>query len=506
MHGAAFTIEDLGPALALGALVVLTAVVAARLSSRSGLPSLLMYLGIGLLLGEGGLGIRFDNDQLMQVLGYVALILILAEGGLSTSWGAIKASVGPAIVLSTLGVLVSVGVVGVAAHLILGLGWAPAFLLGAILSSTDAAAVFSVLRTVPLPHRLTGLLEAESGFNDAPVVMLVIALSEVVAGNASTPWWGIALMAVFELVGGAVIGLGTGYLGGRVIRHFADASSGLFSLGILSLTILAYALASLAHASGFMACYLAALVLGNMKIPHRLAVRGFSQAAGWLAQIWLFVLLGLLADPSRLLDHVWDAVGIGLVLLLLARPLSVLVSMTPFGIALREQAFLSWAGLRGAVPVVLATVPVTSGAKGMDWLFDLVFMLVVVYTLVQAPLLPPVARALRVVDPAAGTDLGIESAPLDDVGATLLRVDIGDDSRMAGIEVFELRLPEGAAVSYVVRGGKGFVPSRSTLLRHGDRLLVVCPVRAREHVENRLVAVSTHGRLAGWLPAPARTA
>lgn len=499
MHASGLTVDSLGPVLLVGAAVVLGAVVAAKMASRSGVPSLLLFLLMGLALGEGGAGIRFDNDLLTQVLGYVALVFILAEGGLSTSWGSIRQSVAPAIVLSTVGVVVSVAVVGLAAHALLHLDWTSAFLVGAVLSSTDAAAVFFVLRTVPLPHRLVGLLEAESGFNDAPVVILVVALSEAVAGHGPASWWALLGLAAFELGAGAGVGLAVGWLGGRFMRRFADASSGLFSLGILALTVLAYAFAALVHASGFMACYLAALVLGNTAMPHRLAIRGFSQAAGWLAQIGLFVLLGLLATPSQLVGHLSTAVVIGLVLLLVARPLSVAVAMTPFGIGWREQAFLSWAGLRGAVPVVLATVPVTAGAHSMSWLFDLVFMLVVVYTLVQAPLLPWIARALGVVDPAAGTDLGLESAPLDDVGATIVRVDIGEDSRMANVEVFELRLPEGAAVSFVVRKGRGFVPTPSTVLRRGDRLLVVAPLRSKEAVEERLVAVSRHGRLAGWL-------
>jgi potassium/hydrogen antiporter len=495
-----FTLEDLNPALALGAFVLLVSVAAVRLAARSGLPSLLLYLAIGIAIGESGpLGIDFESTTLTQVLGYSALVLILAEGGLTTSWSGIRQSVAPAAVLSTLGVVVSVGVVSVAAHLLLHVSWTNALLVGAVLSSTDAAAVFSVLRRVPLPRRVTGMLEAESGFNDAPVVLLVVTLAEQsVPGAESHPWWALVLIAVLELAGGSAIGLAIGYVGGRVLRLVASASSALFSIGVVALTVLAYAVASLAHTSGFIATYLAALVLGNMRLPHRPAVRSFAQALGWLAQIGLFVLLGLLASPANLTSYVAPALGVGLVLLLLARPASVIVSMTPFRVPWREQAFMSWAGLRGAVPVVLATVPLTAGTPGVSWLFDFVFVLVVIFTVVQGPTLPWVARRLGLTDPAFTVDVEVESTPLEEMGADLVQVQIGARSQLHGVELFELRLPAGANVTLVVRDDKGFVPSPDTPLRRGDQLLIVTTAEARRAAEQRVREVSERGRLAGW--------
>jgi len=501
---AAFTVEELNPALLVGALVLLLSVAAVRLSVRSGLPSLLLYLAIGLAIGEAGLGIRFNSAELTQVLGYAALVLILAEGGLTTHWDGIRRSVAPAALLSTLGVVVSVGVVGVAARLFLDLPWGVALLVGAVLSSTDAAAVFSVLRRVPLPRRITGLLEAESGFNDAPVVILVVALAEQTAPHAiSHTWWQLVLIAAAELAGGAAIGLGVGYLGGKALRRVAPASSGLFSLGIVALGVLAYAASAIAHTSGFLAVYLCSLLLGNMDLPHRPAVRGFAEALGWLAQIGLFVLLGLLASPQRLPTQLVPAIVIGLVLLLVARPLSVLVSMTPFRVRWRDQVFLSWAGLRGAVPVVLATVPLTLGTPNVEWLFDLVFVLVVVFTLVQGPTLPWVATRLGLTDPDRLLDLDVESTPLEKLRAELLQVQVGEESRLAGVEVFELRLPKGANVTLVVRGDESIVPAPNTVLRHGDQLLVVATAENRRQVERRIRAVSERGRLAGWVSRPA---
>ena len=495
----AFTLTDLTPALLVGSLVLLVSVAAVRLSVKSGLPSLLLYLAIGLAIGESGLGIQFNSAELTQVLGYAALVLILAEGGLSTSWQGIRGSVAPAAVLATVGVVISIAVVGVACRYLLDLPWVTARLVGAILSSSDAAAVFSVLRRVPLPRRITGLLEAESGFNDAPVVILVTALATASADPSHTAaWWVLGWHATVELAGGSLIGLAIGWLGGQFMRRVASGSSGLFSIGVMSLTVLAYASAAAVHTSGFIACYLAALVLGNMALPHRPAVRAFATSMGWFAQIGLFVLLGLLASPPDMDNQVGRAVVIGLVLLLVARPLSVLVSTTPFRMPWRDQAFLSWAGLRGAVPVVLATVPLTVGAPDLDWIFDLVFVLVVVFTLVQGPTLPWIAERLGVADAYQTLDLAVESTPLEELGAELIQVQVGPQSHLHGVEVFELRLPKGANVTLVVRNGSGFVPEPNTTIRRGDQLLIVATAETKARVERRVRAVSQAGRLAGW--------
>ena len=494
-----FVLDDLTWSLLIGSAVLLVAVAAVRISVRSGLPSLLIFLGIGLLLGENGLGISFDSEELTQVLGYCALVLILAEGGLTTRWSGIRNSVAPAAVLSTVGVFVSVGVVAVAARYVLNLDWTVALLIGAILSSTDAAAVFSVLRTVPLPRRLSGMLEAESGFNDAPVVILVVALAaESVPTAEHHPWWYVLLEAGVELVGGTVIGLLVGWAGAWLLRRVAGASSALFSIGVVSLVVLAYAIAATVHTSGFIAAYLSALVLGNLGLPHRAAVHSFSSALGSIAQIGLFIMLGLLASPTELPEQIGPALLIGLVLLLVARPLSVLVSLTPFRIPLRDQAFLSWAGLRGAVPIVLATVPATLGTANAARIFNLVFVLVIIFTLVQAPTLPWVARRLGLAESVRSVDLDVETTPLETMGADVIQVTVGERSRLHGVELFELRLPPGANVTLVVRDGKGFVPQGQTVLRHGDQLLVVSTADVRHKAEQRIRDVDEGGRLAGW--------
>lgn len=497
------TIEQLNVALLTGPAVLLIAVAAVRLSVGTGFPSLLLYLALGLAIGEGGLGLRFDDAELTAVLGYAALVLILAEGGLTTRWTTIRPSVAPAALLATLGTCVSVAIAGTAAHFVLVLNWPLALLLGAAISSTDAAAVFSVLRRVPLPPRLVGMLEAESGFNDAPVVIIVVALTEVARGGQAHGLGYLLVEAAYELGVGASVGLLIGWLGSIGVRRMALPASGLYPIAVLGLAVGAYGAAATLHASGFLAVYLASLVLGNSRLPHGVAVRGFAEGLGWIAQIGLFVLLGLLASPSRLIPQIGPALVIGLVLLLLARPLSVLTSVSWFGVPIREQLFLSWAGLRGAVPVVLATVPVAAGVPESGQLFDLVFVLVVIFTLLQAPTLPGVAKRLGLTDSIPTVGLEVESTPLGAHGADVLEAHVGPQSRLHGVEIFELRLPEGANVTLVLRAGEAFVPTAQTMLRHGDDVIVVAAERVREATEERLQSVSAGGKLSGWRAEPA---
>ena len=488
--------RDFTLALLLAAAVLLVAVGAVRLSTRLGLPSLLVYLALGVAIGEVGLGIRFDNADLTRTLGTCALLVILAEGGLSARWSSLRPVLGPAAVLSTLGVLVSITVVGLVARALLGIGWQVALLYGAVLSSTDAAAVFSTLRRLRLRQRPVAVLEAESGMNDAPAVLFVLLLST--GAIDAHPWWQELLLVAYELTGAVAIGLAVGLVGRWALRHAALPAAGLYPLTAVGLTVLAYATGTLAHASGFLAVYVAGVALGNARLPHRQAILGFADGLAWLAQIGLFVLLGLLASPGRLGTAVVPALIVGLALVLLARPLSVLISVTPFGIGWRDQAFLSWAGLRGAVPIVLATIPLSERVPGATALFDVVFVLVVVFTLVQGSTLAPVARWLRISAPAEPTELMVETAPLDRMHADLLQLDVPPGSRLSGVYVDELRLPVGAVVTMVLREGRGFVPESSTRLRAGDSLLIVATLEVRDAAERRLRAVSRRGRLARW--------
>ncbi len=489
-------LNGLDALLLLGSAVLLAAILAVRLSVVAGLPTLLVYLGLGLVLGDSVLGIEFSDAQLAQSLGFTALLLILAEGGVTTKWSQVRPTIGLGLLLATVGVVISVAVVAVAAHYLLDLPWQIAVLLAAVTSPTDAAAVFSVLRRVPLRPSVLGTLEVESGLNDAPIVLIVTAVSIGTATEHSVPVF--ALIVAGELLLGGVVGFLVGRAGALILRRVALPSSGLYPLAVLAFAVLGYGGAAVLHGSGFAAVYVAALVLGNAELPHRAATRSFAEGVGWLAQIGLFVMLGLLASPGEVtMWQVWVAIVGGAILTFVARPLSVLVCAAVTRTPWREQAFLSWAGLRGAVPIVLATIPLAEGVPGSGELFNIVFVFVVVYTFVQAPSLPWIARTLSVTTDDA-RDVDVEAAPLERIAADLLQISVPGTSRLVGVEVGELRLPVGASVALVVRGDESFTPHRTMRIRGDDDLLVVAPRRLRDETEARLRALARHGRLAGW--------
>lgn len=479
--------------------LLLVAVAAVRLSTRAGLPTLLLYLGLGLLIGEAGLGVQFEDAQLTQVVGLVLLGIILAEGGLTTRWSVIRPVLGPSLVLATFGVAVSVVVTAAISYLLLDVDLRTAVLLGAVVSSTDAAAVFSVLRRLPLRRRPGATLEAESGFND-PLVIILVTIVVSDGWEQADPLLALA-QVVYQLLAGAAVGLLVARIGEVLQRRSALPSVGLYPIATIAIALFAFAAAGVVGASSFMAIYVAALWLGNARLPHRNATLGFAEGLAWLSQIALFILLGLLASPARLPQALVPALIVGSALLLVARPLSVVLSVTPFKIPWREQAFMSWAGLRGAVPIVVATIPLSAGMPAAGQIFDIVFVLVVVFTLLQAPTLPPLARWLRIGDEGDTTDVAIESAPLESIDADLVQFAVPPGSKLHGVAMWELRLPPGAVVSLIVREGDTVVPTRDTTLRLGDQLLLIVPSHARRHVERRLQAVHRAGRLARWLGA-----
>jgi cell volume regulation protein A len=478
-------------AFGLGTLILILAVIAVRISRRFGLPSLLLYLGIGMILGNTG--IHFSDTLLTEHLGLGALVFILIEGGLTTRWAAVRPALGLGISLATVAVVVSIGVAGLGVHLIMGYDWRIALTWAAVLSSTDVAAVFSVLRGLGVKARLTGALELESGLNDAPVVIAVVLF-----GGTAAITWAAPLMVVYELAAGAVIGGMLGWAGAWLLRRAALPATGLYSLATVAVGCGAYAVGEFAHASGFLATYVAALILGNSRLPQRASTLSFAQGLGWVAQIGLFVLLGLYVDVTKLPAALIPGIVIGLMVLVLARPLSVMAAALPFRLPWREQAFLSYSGLRGAVPIVLALIPLTLGQQHSQELVAVIVVAVVIYTLLQGTTLPFVARRLGALGPGAATEIQIESAPLDEMNAHVLQVRIGDDSRMHGLYISQLRLPTGAVVALLVRDGVPVITDRATRLQTGDQMLVVTPEKTRSATERRLRAVAKGGALARW--------
>ncbi len=489
---------QLDQVLLLGSVILLAAVLAARLGTRLGLPSLLIFLALGMVVGQTW--VPFNDAETAHTLGFAALVVILAEGGFTTRWADIRQALPLAVLLATLGVGVSVVLLSLFAHYVLGVPLPLAVLLGAILSPTDSAAVFSVLRKVPLPARIRAVVEGESGFNDAPIVLLVALTTDWALGHS--PEGGVAgmvLVVTSQLALGVAVGVGIGWLGIFVMRRIALPASGLYPLAAMAWAVLAFGVGASLGVSGFAAVYVAAILLGNGQLPHRNATRSFAEGIGWVAQIGLFVMLGMLSNPQLISLR---AIVLGLVAgafaTFVARPLSVLVCAVWFRMPWREQAFISWAGLRGAVPIIMATVPLAAGAPQATELFDMVFAFVVVFTLLQAPTLAWTARLLRVSAGDDATDVEIEFAPLDTIKADMMQVHVPEGSRLHGVTIRELRLPRNSVVSLIVRESEPFTPKPDQIVRTGDDLLIVTNGADRQKVEQRLRSISSGGRLARW--------
>lgn len=495
------TLEGLSNATLVGAIIVLVSVVGVRLAGRLGVPGLLLYLLLGLALGAAFPSLHMDNAGMATVLGYSALILILAQGGLTTRVDELRPVMWPAITLASVGVAASIAVVAMPLIWWFGVPTQSALIIGAVLAATDAAAVFSVMRRMRITSRVRTLLEAEAGFNDAPVVVLVLVVASGDFG--SMPWWQVPLLVVAELVGGAVVGAAVGFAGRWLLPRLALPAVGLYPIAALALLVGAYGLAGVLHASGFLAVYVAAVIIGSAaRLPHRRSIIGFADGLAWIAEIGLFFMLGALADVSTLPAAIPLALLVSALILVVARPLAAAVSLVPFRESRAVVLFTSLAGLRGAVPIVFAAIPLGLGVPGARLMFDVTLIVTLILMLVQVPLIRMAGVRLGVVQRDEAVELELESAPLDGMQAQALGVEVPVDSGMVGTFVTEIGLPQGAVISLVVRGDEALVPDANTRVRAGDRLLVVTTEEARTGAEERMRAIARHGRLAGWLDGP----
>jgi cell volume regulation protein A len=478
-----FAIDNL--VLLVGLLVVLS-IVSSKFSARFGVPVLVLFLALGMLAGSEGIGgIEFEDYSLAHGVGTIALAVILFDGGLSTPVSALRAAWKPALVLATAGVLVTAGVVGLAAAWILHIPPLEGLLLGGIVASTDAAAVYAILRMggVRLPHRLTATLEIESGSNDPMAIFLTVGLIEVISGRMAA---GPGLLGFFatQMAVGAATGMALGFATiGLVNRIHLDAA-GLYPVLVGGCGLLAFGLAAFGGGSGFLAIYLAGIVIGSRPIVFRRGIFLFHDAAAWLAQIVMFVVLGLLSFPSRLASVAGRGLVIAAILILVARPLAVVVSLAPFGFRRRELAFVSWAGLKGAVPITLATFPYLFGLRDASLLFNVVFFVVLVSALIQGWTIPLVARRLGVHEPGEPPPpVTLELSSLRHIDADIVDYAVSVDSRAAGRLVRELDLPEGAVIALVARPG-AIIPARGdTRMLAGDHVIVVLSPGARPRVD-----------------------
>lgn len=454
----------------LAAGVIVLGVLLAGLAGRLRVPSLLVFLAIGMAVADDGLGlVHFDDAELAQSVAVIALVLILFEGGLSASPSRIREVAAPAAVLATVGVGVTAAVVAGAGILLLDLEATTAWLLGAVVASTDAAAILSILRGAPLPRRLATLLEAESGLNDPVAVLLTVGVLETWAGDATPGGW--VVFGLRQLVVGAAVGVTVGRGGAWVAARAPLAGASLNTVLGTGLAGLAYGVAASLGGSGLLAVFLAGLLLGRDLSRHQHALVTVHEGFAAAAQMVLFLLLGLLVFPSDLVDVAAEGTVVAVVLTFVARPLAVAVSLVWFRYRPEELAVLAWSGLRGAVPIVLATFPLTAGHPDAAAVFDLVFFVVLLSVAAQGLTIAPLARRLGL---ASEAELAVPTlVGLDTLAADLIELELGPACRVVGRALQDVPMPAGVRISALVRDGDTIVPDGATELATGDLLLVV---------------------------------
>jgi cell volume regulation protein A len=503
--------------LLVAGLLMILGILSSKFSARLGLPVLVLFLGLGMLAGSEGVGqIPFENFRLAHAIGTVALAFILFDGGLRSPLSSLRMAWKPSAVLATLGVVITSVATGVVAMYALDLSLLEGLLLGGIVGSTDAAAVFSLLRSagVRLRPRLGATLEIESGANDPMAIFLTVGLIEVLRGEvAFGPQ--LLLLFVLQMGVGLTVGLGVGRLSLMLINRVNLAAAGLYPVLTASCGVLAFGLAAILQGSGFLAIYVAGLVLGNSKLVFQKGTLQFHDGIAWAGQIAMFVVLGLLSFPSALLKVSGPGLLIAGALMLVARPIAVIPLLLPFKFSWRELVLISWVGLKGAVPIILATYPLIAGIAAGPVIFNVVFFVVLLSAVVQGGSLQWVARRLRLEEPPEPEPpLSLEISSLREVDAEIVDYLIHDDSRAAGRTLRELALPEGAVVAMISRG-KALIPPRgSTQIRSGDHVFIVVNGESRAPLDRvfarrrgaRLDAVNGEFPLRGTATAAALAA
>jgi cell volume regulation protein A len=475
--------------LAGTALLLLLSVVASKASNRFGIPALVLFLAIGMLAGSDGPGgIYFDDARLAQSLGVVALALILFSGGMDSDWQIIRPVLGPGILLANVGVAVSTLLVGAFAALALGFTWVEGLLLGAIISSTDAAAVFAVLRSrgVNLVGRLEPVIELESGSNDPIAVFLTIALTGLLVDPQASVFR-LVPMFVVQMALGALLGYVMGRVMTLTINRVHLVAEGLYAPLTVALALLTYGGTALLGGNGFLAVYIAGIVMGNRNFVHKRSLAQFHDGLAWLMQIAMFLTLGLLVFPSQIVPVVGAGLLVSTFLIFVARPVSVFAALAFSRFDAREKLMVAWVGLRGAVPIVLATYPLLAGTPKAGMIFNLIFFVVLTSVIIQGTTIPLVGRWLRINDPGpARLHVPQEFVPQVSLQSYVAELAIPPGSTFPRRTVMELGLPQGALIVLIDRGGDRMVPNGGTILEAGDRLLVLADADVMERVREIL--------------------
>src|SRR3954453_15156172 len=470
--------------LAGGALLA-AGIAATLLAGRLRLPGLVLFLGLGMAIGSDGLGwVDFDNYRLARTIGIIALALILFEGGLTAGFSDLRPVVWPAISLALVGTMITAALTGLAAKLLFDFTTLESLLVGSILAGTDGAAVFALLRGSTLRRRLAKTLEGESGLNDPIAVLLVVALIAAITEPSYT--FGDAVWLFVRQLGiGAVAGIAIGRAGAFAFERVPLATPGLYPVASIAVAALAFGAADVVHGSGFLAVYLAGLVLGDHRIPAKRTVIRFHEGVASVAQIALFVVLGLLVFPTQLRDVALEATALALLLALVARPIATFIATAPFRFSFAEKIVLGWAGLRGGVPVVLATFPVIDQVPRSLEFFNIVFFAVLVSTLLQGTTFErlPGGAGGAPARPAMPRPLA-ESGTIRRLGAEVVEFRVHEEDACAGVRVRELGLPRDALVNVIVRGDQALPPRGSTRIEPGDRLHVLVRQEVAEDVDD----------------------
>lgn len=485
--------------LFITSVLLILSILASKVSSRLSVPTLLLFLGIGMLAGSEGIGgIYFDNAQLAQAIGVIALVFILFSGGLDTPFEAIKPILTRGMVLSTMGVFVTAAIVGLFTFALLDISPAQAVLFGAIVASTDAAAVFSIFRTqhISLKGDTIPLLEFESGSNDPMAIFLTIGAITLISSPD---------MAILNIIGiflqqaviGGILGALLGYLAARIINNLRLDSHGLYPVFTIALVLLAYSLPAVLGGSGFLAVYLVGLILGAQNIVHKNSLSRFHDSIAWLMQIVMFLVLGLLVFPSELIPIAPIGIVISLILIFIARPVSVFIALIRSQFSIRDKLMISWVGLRGATPIVLATFPLLAGVPQADTIFNIVFFVVLSSVLLQGTTIIPIARLLQVDTPfVPKPGLRLEATDAMQITSELAEITVPQYSPIVGHPLIHIGLPADSLIVLIVRGQEAIVPNGSTTLQANDHLLMLADKASLETIRSliQLTEVPSQGQ------------
>jgi len=459
--------------------LLLAGVISAKFSNRFNVPSLVLFIIVGMALNPL---IYYDNAKLTQLFGILALIIILFDGGMQTSWRDIRPVIGGSVSLATIGVLITATVFGVCSVFILGIDWKEGMLIGAIVGSTDAAAVFAVLGSQNVKKRLTSTLEAESGTNDPMAVFLTISFIE---------WIQIPDLSVWEMLFSFVwqmgLGLGLGLLAGwfivQVLNRIALDTSGMYPILAIGFAILTYSGVGLLKGSGFLAVYVMALVIGNSDLQYRFTIVRFNEGFAWLMQIMMFILLGLLVFPLQLLEITWQGLVLSILLMFVARPLGVFISLMYSKFTGKEKTLIAWAGLKGAVPIVMATYPMIAGLEHGQLFFNIVFFIVLTSALIQGATISPLAKRLGLAGEPGGQQ--VHALELVSVGKTnmdLVKKTIEPGACIENSYLHQLRLPNDTLITAIIRGEEMIAPKGTTQLLAGDVAYVLVAKNQRDEI------------------------